>query len=68
MLRRKIGEFLLGLGLRGVLGILMIHFINIFSISKGFPAIVGINFVTIPIVSVLGIPGLGALYILGIFW
>lgn len=68
MLREKVGEFLLGIGLRGVLGILVIHFINLFSISNGFPAVVGINFVTIPVVAALGMPGLGALYILGIFW
>lgn len=68
MLRKKLLEIVLNCSLRGVLGILAIHFINAYSISKGFPAVVGINFVTVPIMVLFGMPGIGMLYIFGIFW
>lgn len=59
--RRRL-EWLLNLLLRGVLGAVAIFFINLAVVSRGYPALVGINPATVLTCSVLGFPGLAALY------
>lgn len=65
--RRRL-EWLLNLLLRGVLGAVAIYFINLAVIERGYPALVGINPATVLTCSVLGFPGLAALYGLQIFY
>ena len=60
-------EWLLNLLLRGVLGAVAIYFINLAVGAQGYPALVGINPATVLTCSVLGFPGLAALYGLQIF-
>lgn len=64
--RRQL-EWLLNLLLRGVLGAVAIYFINLAVVAQGYPTLVGINPVTILTCSVLGFPGLAALYGLQVF-
>lgn len=59
--RRRL-EWLLNFLLRGVLGAVAIYFINLAVVSHGYPALVGINPATVLTCSVLGFPGLAALY------
>ena len=60
-------EWLVNLIMRGILGILAIHFINVglsfIEISLG----VGINFFTIGVMAILGLPGLLVLYGFGLY-
>lgn len=60
-------EWLLNLVMRSIIGTVAIYFINMclggFGISLG----VGINAVTILTSGILGIPGLAALYAIGIY-
>ncbi len=65
--RRRL-EWLLNLVLRGVLGAVAIYFINLAVVGQGYPALVGINPTTVLTCSVLGFPGLAALYGLQIFY
>lgn len=65
--RRRL-EWLLNLVLRGVLGAVAIYFINLAVAGQGYPALVGINPTTVLTCSVLGFPGLAALYGLQIFY
>lgn len=55
-------EWLLNLLLRGVLGAVAIYFINLAVAAQGYPSLVGINPATVLTCSVLGFPGLAALY------
>ena len=55
-------EWLLNFLLRGVLGAVAIYFINLAVAARGYPALVGINPATVLTCSVLGFPGLAALY------
>ncbi len=55
-------EWLLNFLLRGVLGAVAIYFINLAVAAQGYPALVGINPATVLTCSVLGFPGLAALY------
>ena len=55
-------EWLLNLLLRGVLGAVAIYFINLAVASRGYPTLVGINPATVLTCSMLGFPGLAALY------
>lgn len=64
---RRRAEWLLNLLLRGVLGAVAIYFINLAVIARGYPAPVGVNPATVLTCSVLGFPGLAALYGLQIF-
>ena len=57
----------LNLLLRGVLGAVAIYFINLAVASRGYPALVGVNPATVLTCSVLGFPGLAALYGLQVF-
>lgn len=59
--RRQL-EWLINLLLRGVLGAVAIYFINLAVTGQGYPALVGINPATVLTCSVLGFPGLAALY------
>lgn len=59
--RRRL-EWLLNLLLRGVLGAVAIYFINLAVASRGYPTLVGINPATVLTCSMLGFPGLAALY------
>lgn len=68
MISEKMSEWIITILLRAVLGILCIHFLNIALIKYGYPTHIGINLYSIPIVSILGMPGIGLLYILAIFW
>ncbi|MCM1120252.1 MAG: pro-sigmaK processing inhibitor BofA family protein [bacterium] len=61
-------EWLVNLLLRGVLGAVAIYFINLAAIRQGYAALVGINPATVLTCSVLGFPGLAALYGLQIFY
>lgn len=65
---RKKPEYIVNLAIRGVLGILVIHFVNTVLLSKGISPFVGINVVTTSVVTVLGLPGVGLLYALGVYW
>ncbi len=64
--RRRL-EWLLNFLLRGVLGAVAIYFINLAVTVQGYPALVGVNPATVLTCSVLGFPGLAALYGLQIF-
>lgn len=55
-------EWLLNLLLRGVLGAVAIFFINLAMASRGYSTLVGVNPATVLTCSVLGFPGLAALY------
>lgn len=68
MFERKFSEICFNVILRGVLGVLAIHFINLFAAKYGYAPLVGINISTIPVVSILGLPGLGILYVFALFW
>lgn len=59
--RRRL-EWLLNLLLRGVLGAVAIFFINLAMASRGYSTLVGVNPATVLTCSVLGFPGLAALY------
>lgn len=59
--RRRL-EWLLNLLLRGVLGAVVIFFINLAMASRGYSTLVGVNPATVLTCSVLGFPGLAALY------
>ena len=65
--RRQL-DWLINLLLRGVLGAVAIYFINLAFSGQGYPALVGINPVTVLTCSVLGFPGLAVLYGLQIFY
>jgi len=64
--RRQL-EWLMNLLLRGVLGAVAIYFINLAVAGQGYPTLVGINPATVLTCSVLGFPGLAALYGLQVF-
>lgn len=66
--RDKMKEWIVTILLRGVLGVLLIHFMNIACMQYGYATVVGVNSYTIPVVSILGIPGIGLLYVLKMFW
>lgn len=66
VLRRRL-EWLLNLVMRSVLGIISIYFINTALAGLGFSLGVGINTVTVLTAGMLGIPGVLALYALGIY-
>lgn len=68
MLSRKFSEWIITVLLRAVLGILCIHFLNIAFIKYGIPTYVGINRYTMPIVALLGVPGIALSYLLAFFW
>lgn len=61
-------EWLVNLLLRGVLGAVAIYFINLAVIGQGYPVLVGVNPATVLTCSVLGFPGLAALYGLQLFF
>lgn len=65
--RRRL-EWLINLLLRGVLGAVAIYFINLVVSGQGYPVLVGINPATVLTCSVLGFPGLAALYGLQILY
>ena len=65
--RRRL-EWLINFLLRGVLGAVAIYFINLAVAGQGYSALVGINPATVLTCSVLGFPGLAALYGLQIFY
>lgn len=67
MLEQKLNEWGVNLLLRVVLSILAIHFLNLFLIKNGNPVVVGINCYTLPIMAILGLPGLVLLYSLALF-
>jgi len=53
--------------MRGLLGALGIHFVNIFLYGLGFPIGIGINLLTFLTTGILGLPGFLGLYAVGIF-
>ncbi len=65
-MRRKL-EWLLNVVMRSVLGTIAIYFINSFLAALGISLGVGINAVTVLTAGILGIPGLLALYGIGIY-
>ena len=64
---RKKLEWLLNVVMRSILGTIAIYFINQVLASAGISLGVGINIVTVLTCGILGIPGLLALYGLGIY-
>jgi len=64
---KKRMEWLLNIVLRSVLGTIAIYFLNLMLASAGISLGVGINAVTILTCGILGIPGLLALYGIGIY-
>lgn len=60
-------EWLVNLVMRGILGILAIHFINLGLSCLGIHLGVGINVFTIGLSAVLGMPGLLVLYGFGVY-
>lgn len=64
---RKKTEWLLNVVMRSILGTIAIYFINIVLGTFGISLGVGINAVTILTSGILGIPGLFALYGIGIY-
>lgn len=65
-MRRKL-EWLLNFVTRSILGTIAIYFINMGLTTLGISLGVGINAVTILTSGILGIPGLVALYAIGIY-
>lgn len=66
MLARNL-EWLLNVFMRSILGTISIYFINSGLALLGISLGVGINLVTFLVTGILGIPGLLALYGLGIY-
>lgn len=64
---RKRLEWLLNVVMRSILGTLAIYFINMALAGLGISLGVGINAVTLLTTGILGIPGLLALYGIGIY-
>lgn len=64
---RKRMEWLLNVVMRSILGTLAIYFINMALADLGISLGVGINAVTLLTTGILGIPGLLALYGIGIY-
>ena len=64
--RRKM-EWLLNIVMRSILGTIAIYFINSGLAAMGISLGVGINAITILTSAILGIPGLLALYGIGIY-
>lgn len=60
-------EWLLNVFMRGILGTVAIYFVNSALAAVGISLGVGINAVTVLTSGVLGLPGLLALYCLGIY-
>lgn len=65
-MRKKV-EWLLNIVMRSILGTIAIYFINLILSGLGIDLHVGINAVTVLTSGILGIPGLLALYGLGIY-
>lgn len=63
----KGGEWFLNLAMRSILGTIAMYFINGALASMGLVLQVGINAVTILTTGILGIPGLLALYGIGLY-
>ncbi|MDE7251493.1 MAG: pro-sigmaK processing inhibitor BofA family protein [Acetatifactor sp.] len=64
---RKRVEWLLNVFMRGILGTVGMYFINSALATAGISLGVGINAVTVLTSGILGLPGLVALYGLGIY-
>ena len=60
-------EWLLNLLMRGILGTIMIYFVNLGLAMFGISLGVGINGVTVLTSTILGFPGVLALYGIGIY-
>lgn len=60
-------EWLLNLVMRAILGILIIHFVNLGLAYFGICLGVGINLFTIGVLALLGAPGLLILYGFGVY-
>lgn len=63
----KSGEWLLNLAMRSILGTIAMYFVNGALASMGLALQVGINAITILTTGILGIPGLLALYGIGLY-
>lgn len=60
-------EWLVNLIMRGILGVLAIHFVNLALSCVGISLGVGINPITIGLLALLGLPGLLVLYGFGLY-
>ncbi len=60
-------EWMLNIVMRSILGTIALYFINIMLASAGISLPIGINALTILTSGILGIPGLVALYGIGIY-
>ena len=64
---RKKTEWLLNIVMRSILGIILMYFVNFALTAGGIVLGVGINAVTVLTSGILGLPGLAALYAIGIY-
>lgn len=60
-------EWVLTLLMRGLLGAVGIHFVNLFLLNWGVQVGIGINICTFLVISFLGIPGFLGIYALAFF-
>ena len=60
-------EWLMNVIMRSVLGAIAVYFLNLTLQWGGFSLGVGLNFVTIAVLGILGFPGLLVLYGIGIY-
>lgn len=60
-------EKLIDFILRALCGAILIFFINMLLSREGISSGVGVNFVTLLISGILGLPGIGALYGIGVY-
>lgn len=63
----KNGEWLLNLAMRSILGTIAMYFVNGALASMGLALQVGINVYTVLTTGILGVPGLLALYGIGLY-
>lgn len=61
VLKQK-AQFIFDFAMRGILGVVGIHFVNEFLKMQGFDVMVGINLISFLTVGTLGISGLALLY------
>lgn len=55
-------HFLLDFVIRGIIGITMIYFLNVFLEERGISIRAGINAVNFILSGILGVPGVGLIY------
>lgn len=64
---RERAEWILNIVMRGILGTIVMYFVNILMAGVGISSGVGINVITVLTSGILGFPGLVALYAIGMY-